>query len=395
MATEAMDVSERYKYLRLLKPHYHQAGRKAKGDLLDEAQRITGLGRKYLSTLLHGTGPYRRRRKRERRRTYDEAVDQVIATVADTLDWICAERMQPVLVETTQRLIDFGEIQVSDEVLGKLRCMSVSSLARSLARVRHLRKDPLPRARRGRRPDTRAERQIPIHVIPADEPEPGHFEVDTVQHGPPDDPVVYTMQCIDVLTGWSERFAILGKGAGPVWKALKTMIQRCPVPFRELHSDNGPEFVNMALSSCFGRKLVHVSRTRGRKGYCNDNRFVEQKNGSLVRAYFGHLRLYTHQHVALLNTLYELMGPYYNFFQPVLRQIDRRAVPLPNGTVRIVRHHDIAATPLARLLRAKPPLSRSVARQLTDQRDTTTPLALKREIHRQLAALYKLATPNT
>jgi len=395
MAMEAMDVSERYKYLRLLKPHYHQAGRKAKGNMLAEAQRITGLGRKYLSTLLHGPGPYRRPRRRERCRIYDEAVDRVIFVVADALDWICAQRLHPVLVETTLRLMRFGEIQVSDEVLGKLQRMSISSLERSLARVRHLRKDPLPRARRGRRPATRAERLIPVCVIPSDEPEPGHFEVDTVQHGPPDNPVAYTVQCIDVLTGWSERFAILGKDAGPVWKALKTMIQRCPIPFRELHSDNGPEFVNTALTSCFGRDLVHITQTRGRKGYCNDNRFVEQKNSSLVRAYLGHLHLYTHQHAALLNALYELMGPYYNLFQPVLRQIERSAVSLPNGTVRVVRKHDVAATPLARLLRAKPPLSRSVARQLTEKRDAINPLALKRLIHRQLATLHKLATPDT
>ena len=313
--------------------------------------------------------------------------------IADTLDWICADRLKPGLVETAQQLIRYGEMQASAEVMEKLRKVSYSSLDRSLARVRHLRKDPLPRARRGRRPDTVAEGMIPVHVIPWDEPETGHFEIDTVQHGPPDGRVIYTIQCIDVLTGWSERFAILGKRTDLVWGALKAMIEHCPVPFREAHSDNGPEFVNMALISCFGREFARITQTRGRKGYCNDNRFVEQKNGSLVRAYLGHLHLYTHEHLDHMRALYERMGPYYNLFQPVLRQIVRTADFREDGTVRITRKHDEAATPLARLLRAEPPISKQRASQLEEQRLATNPLALKHDIHRRLAKIYKLAAP--
>lgn len=394
MATEEMNVNERYKCVRALKPEYRKATRKEKAQMLTMVQGMTGLSRKYLSTLLHSAGPHRRSRHRERGRIYDDQVDAVIALIAKALDWICAERLKPVLVEMAEQLGRFGEIQVSDEVMDKLRRISLSSLERALVRVRHLRDDPLPRAHRGRRPETAAEVLIPVRVIPWDEPEPGHFEVDTVQHGPPDGSVVYTVQCIDVLTGWSERFAILGKDTDAVWKALKSMVARCPVPFREVHSDNGPEFVNMALITCFGEELVHITQTRGRKGHANDNRFVEQKNDTLVRAYLGHLHFHTYQHVEMLNALYERMGPYYNLFQPVLRQIERKAVPLPDGTVRIARKHDVAATPLARLLRAKPPISSRVAEQLIQKRQSINPLALHREIHQQLAILYRLAAPD-
>ncbi len=395
MAIEAMNVKERYKYLRVLKHHYRGAGRKARGEMLSEAQRITGLNRKYLSTLLNSAGPCRKPRSREGGRTYDDQVDEVIVLIAGALDWICAERLKPALVETARQLIRFGEMQTSDEVMKKLQCISLSSLERSMTRVRHLRKNVLPRARRGRRPETAAESLIPVRVIPWDEPEPGHFEVDTVQHGPPDGRVVYTVQCIDVLTGWSERFAILGKDVDRVWKALKTMIDRCPVPFRELHSDNGPEFVNMALISCFGRDLVDITQTRGRKGVCNDNRFVEQKNGSLVRAYLEHLHLYTRQHLDLVTALYEQMGPYYNLFQPVLRQVERKVASRSDGTVRIVRKHDVAATPLKRLMRARPPISTRVSEGLKEQRHAINPLALNREIHRQLATIHRLAAPES
>jgi IS30 family transposase len=395
MAIDEMKVSDRYLYLRRLKRHYHRAGRKCKGEMLDAAEKMTELNRKYLITLLNGSGPHKKSSstRKRRKRTYDDQVDQAVAVIAETLDWICADRLKPALVETAQQLIRFHEIQVSDEVMKKLQGISLSSLDRSLARVRHLRKDPLPRARRGRRPNTVAERLIPVHVIPWNEPEPGHFEIDTVQHGPPDGEVIYTIQCIDVLTGWSERFAILGKRSDRVWAALKAIIERCPVPFREAHSDNGPEFVNLALISCLGQESVSITQTRGRKGYCNDNRFVEQKNGSLVRAYLGHLHLYTRQHLDHVKALYEKMGPYYNLFQPVLRQTERTAEVQRDNTVRITRKHDMAATPLARLLRAKPPISRKTATSLEEQRQDINPLALKRDIHRRLATIYKLAAP--
>lgn len=398
MAIDDMEVSDRYLYLRRLKPHYRRAGRKLKEEILDAAERMTELNRKYIITLLNGrAGPHKKSSstRKRRERTYDDQVDQAIAVIADTLDWICSDRLRPTLAETAQQLMRFDELQVTDEVMQKLEQISLSSLDRALARVRHLRQDPLPRTRRGRRPDTVAESMIPVSVIPWDEPEPGHFEVDTVQHGPPDGQVLYTLQCIDVLTGWSERFAILCKHSNLVWKAFKTMIERCPVPFREVHSDNGPEFVNLALISCFGQEKVHITQTRGRRGYSNDNRFVEQKNGSLVRAYLSHLHLYTRQHLSLVTVLYETMRPYYNLFQPVLRQVERKAVTEPNGTIRIVRRHDVAATPLARLLRAKPPISSKVSEELKKQRDAINPLALKREIHCQLATIYGLAASET
>ena len=96
MAMERMDLKERYKYLRILKPHYRRAGRKAKGDMLKEAHRATGLNRKYLITLLNAPGPNPKpAHGRKGSRTYDEQVDAAIAVIADTLDWICSDRLQP------------------------------------------------------------------------------------------------------------------------------------------------------------------------------------------------------------------------------------------------------------------------------------------------------------
>ncbi len=60
-----------------------------------------------------------------------------------------------------------------------------------------------------------------------------------------------------------------------------------------------------------------LSRSRP---YCkNDNPFVEEKNGSAVRAYLGFQRLDTVAQTNLLNQVYDRMWLLHNFFFPVMR----------------------------------------------------------------------------
>jgi len=295
------------------------------------------------------------------------------------------------LRETAEILMGFDELAVSDEVLGKLEQISVASVGRILAKIRPA--ERLPRAYPGRRVDNNAQRAVPIAVIPWDITEPGHFEVDLVHHGVADEHgrLVCTIQFIDVLTGWSERFAIMGYEFDTIWAVLQAFQQHCPIPIREIHTDNGSEFINTAVIACFGAEKLDAIQTRGRPGYHNDNRCVEQKNSSLVRAYLGTTPLHTPTQRRALQQLYDDMWLYYNFFQPVLRQTERCAVPRPNGTLRIERHQDRARTPLRRLLDAKPPVSREVQERLLTLHQTTNPLALKRRIHDQVEALKAMS----
>jgi hypothetical protein len=92
----------------------------------------------------------------------------------------------------------------------------------------------------------------------------------------------------------------------------------------------------------------------------------------------------------MLDQLYEDMWCYYNLFQPVVRQTSRHVESGANGLYRIVRTQDRAATPLERLLRAKPPLARATAESLQALYQDTDPLELKRPIHRQLGELAQM-----
>jgi hypothetical protein len=392
MATEEMNVDERYKYLRLMQDRYRKADRVGKARLLDEAQAVTGLQRKHLVACLNSPDLRRRRRNRERSRVYGGEVEHAVHLVADTLDWIGADRLQPGLAGTAEHLARFGHLSLSTELSLQLEVISISTVRRIMQRIGRP-ADALPQVRRGRRPDSFVESMVPIGVIPWDEPEPGHFETDLVLHNAPgqEGPFVCSMHLLDVLTGWSERFAILGHDFDEMWRAIQAFREHCPILAREIHTDNGPEFMNLAFVSHFGAEAVHAQLTRGRKGEKNDNRFVEQKNSSLIRAYLGHMHLYTANHRALLAQLYEDMWCYYNLFQPVVRQTSRHVESGANGLCRLVRTQDRAATPLERLLRAKPPLARVTAERLQALHHDTDPLALKRRIHHQLTELARTA----
>ena len=98
---EKMTIDERYKYLRLMHRRYYTANRRQPSDLLEEAQSMTGLG-KYLCYLLNRHGPIRKPRIRQRGPHYSGEALHTVAVVAEALDWICAERLKPVLRRTAE-----------------------------------------------------------------------------------------------------------------------------------------------------------------------------------------------------------------------------------------------------------------------------------------------------
>ena len=387
MAREEMNINQRFTYLRIMQDRYTAADRTLKAQLLDEMVTMTGLNRKHLIVQMSSPDLYRQPRSHERGRIYGIEVVQAIATIADALDWICAERLQPTLRETAAHLIGFGELEVTAQVLDQLGQISVATVGRILTGIRPT--ERLPRAYPGRRAENSAQRAVPSAIIPWDVAEPGYFEADLVHHGMPDEHGnrVCTLQLIDVLTGWSERFAIMGHEFDAIWEALQLFKRHCPIPVRMIHSDNGGEFINTPLIACFGPGKLDARQTRGRPGYHNDNRFVEQKNSSLVRAYLGTTPLHTYAQLRALQQVYADMWVYYNLFQPVLRQVERSVVPRPNGTLRIKRVQDRAHTPLQRLLEAKPPISHETQERLLALYRATNPLALKRRFHAQIRAL--------
>jgi hypothetical protein len=389
---DRMTIDERRKYLRIKQKRYLKANRTERSQLLNEMEEVTGLHRKSLIRLINGDLT-RQRRKKNRGRTYGVTVHYALKVIAESRDYICADRLQPRLVKMAKHLASHGELEVTPELLAQLGSISVSTVKRILRRL----KQDEPHRHRKKPVSKEILGQVAVRIIPWDEAEPGHFEVDLVHHCGPgsDGHYVHSLQMIDVATGWSERAATLGRSYRVVRDAFRRILGRTPLPVHEIHSDNGSEFLQHHMIRFWQKEVGDVILTRGRPYRKNDQRFVEQKNSTLVRNYLGNERLDTVLQTNLLNQLYEWMGVYYNLFQPVMRMVEKEIVQQPDGSTRTKRRYDEARTPFERLCETGV-LDPTERQRLEKLYDRTNPRQLRLQIYQWLDQLHALprARPN-
>ncbi len=128
-----MDLRTRKEYTAVVKERYWKArSKKEKSLILDEYCANTGQARKYAIRKLGSreepdSGPRRRRPA-----VYDGQVTAALARTWEIFDYPCGQRLKPLLESQTERLRQFGELPISDEVAGKLRRMSAATIDRKL-----------------------------------------------------------------------------------------------------------------------------------------------------------------------------------------------------------------------------------------------------------------------
>jgi len=390
MSTEdKMTISEERKYLYKMKERYVKANRKERSRLLDEMEAVTGKHRKSLTRLMNSSLE-RKARCRERGRRYGREVDEALGVIAESLDYICAQRLTPNLVWMARHLAAQGEMEAPPTLLEQLGRISESTVERRLARMRRT-QWRLPR-RAGRRRANPLTRDIPMVRIRWDEQEAGHFEVDLVHHTGPTagGQYVCSLQMIDVATGWSERAAVLGRSYRVMEDAFRCLLARLPFPVLEIHPDNGSEFFNHHMLRFWGQCVTGVHLSRSRPYHKNDNRFVEQKNFTLIRSYLGYERLDTVAHTLAVNHLYDRMWLYYNLFQPVMRLAEKTVIPGRDGQpARVKYRYDLARTPFDRLCDT-PAITQVHRQQLQKLRDQTNPRQLRQEIYDWIDYIFSL-----
>jgi len=129
--------------------------------------------------------------------------------------------------------------------------------------------------------------------------------------------------------------------------------------------------------------------SRSRPYHKNDNRFVEQKNSTLVRAYLGHDRLDTVAQTIAVNQPYDKVWVYYNLFQPVMRLVEKIVIPVEGQATRVKRHYDQARTPFDRLCQTNA-ITQQRREQLQSLRDQTNPRQLQQEIYDLIDYIFSL-----
>jgi Integrase core domain len=266
-------------------PRYSSARHGQRSVILDEFVAVTGYERKYAIRLLLGPirppAPIRRPRVAH----YGVDVQQALGVVWSAANGICAKRLVPFLPEFVPTLERHGHLVVTDEVRVQLLELSPATVDRLLRPLRQ------PHGLSTTKPGRLLKHQIPVRTFAEwTDVKPGFLEGDLVAHcgGTTDGAFLYTFTLTDIATTWTECLALLHRSQLGVVHALEQARRLFPFPILGIDTDNGSEFINEELSSyCTGEQITF---TRGRVGNKNDQAWVEQKNGSVVRQLVGYDR---------------------------------------------------------------------------------------------------------
>lgn len=376
-----MSQRSKRELLETIRLRYLQASKAEKQKILDEFTAATGYHRKYANRVLKHGRPRPPRKPKGRKAVYRGEVVQVLTQIWEIYGCICSKRLHPFLPEGVKVLERCGELCLSAETKALLLSMSRATIDRCLRPVRVKR----PHGLSTTKPGSLLKQAIPIRTFtPWDEEQPGFMEIDLVAHCGESTVGQYlnTLTCTDLGTGWTEILALPYRSQTAVRDALHTMRPNLPFPLRGIDSDNGSEFINDLLYRYCQEE--HITFTRSRPYQKNDQAHVEQKNWSVVRHTVGYDRWESEEEYALLQSIYQDLRLYINFFQPVLKLIAKERVGR-----QTIRRYDTAQTPYQRVL-ARQDISLKSKARLTYQYVQLNPVTLRRAIDEKVARLWKL-----
>jgi len=378
-----MSQKSKQELLEVVRPRYLKAGKVEKQKILDEFTCATGYHRKYAIRVLKNRVPTRQRRKRTGyQMIYRGEVVQVLEQIWEIYGHICSKRLQPFLPEAIRVLERCQEINLSNDTKDLLWKISSASIDRCLGPIRSKTTHGVSTTK----PGSLLKNLIPVRTFTEwDEERPGFMEIDLVAHcgNTTEGQFLCTLTCTDLCTGWTEVTGLLHRSQEAVSEALCRMRYRLPFPLLGIDSDNGGEFINDLLYRyCLDKKITF---TRSRPYQKNDQAHVEQKNWSVVRHTVGYDRWETEQELALLESIYDDLRLYINFFQPSFKLIAKEWID--NKTRK---RYDTAKTPYQRVLERKD-ISLQAKARLAHLYIQLNPAELRHRIDQNIAKLWKIS----
>lgn len=364
-------------------PRYQTATSQQKSVILDEFVAVTGYVRKYAIRLLAHPVITPLPLTRPRERFYGAAVQDPLVVSWMAANRICAKRLVPFLPELIPVLERHGYLALTDAVRDQLLTVSPATADRIL---RPYRERDAPHGMTTTRRGLLIKQQVPVRTFTGwDDVQPGFFEADLVAHCGlwAEGAFLQTLVLTDVATGWTECLALLHRSQHTVIQGPDRLRTLLPMALLGLDTDNGTEFLNTDLLAYCARE--RITFTRGRVVKKNDQCFVEQKNGAIVRQLVGYDRFEGEHAYRQLTELYRAVRLYVNFFQPSMKL---RVKEREGGKLR--RRYDPAKSPFQRLL-ATEVLSTEDRVRLTTIAQALDPVQLLRQIEQLQDALWRHA----
>ena len=380
-----MSLKSKRELLEVLRPRYLKANKVEKQKMLDEFTSATGYHRKYAIRVLKNQRQVQNHLKGKTKTyqpIYEGKVVDALEQIWEIYGRICSKRLQPFLAEGIKVLERCHEIEVSSGVKELLLKISPASIDRRLRPMRTKSRHGLSTTK----PGSLLKSLIPVHTFTEwDEERPGFMEIDLVAHcgNTTEGQYLNTLTCTDISTGWTDVAALLHRSQQVVSDAIHRMRHRLPFPLLGIDSDNGSEFINDLLYRyCLDEKITF---TRSRPYQKNDQAHVEQKNWSVVRHTVGYDRWETERELTILESIYDDLRLYINFFQPSFKLIAKERIG--NKTIK---RYDTAKTPYHRVLE-RMDISLEAKARLMNLYLQLNPAELRRQIDKKTAKLWKIS----
>lgn len=366
-----------------LSDRYARSGRAERSRVLDEFTAVTGFHRKHAMRLLRSGKPGQPSGPRPNRRVYDDAVREALTVIWEASDRICGKRLRPLVPVLLEAMERHGHLKLTAEVRTGLLAMSASTMDRALRAVRG---QPVGKARRHAAPALSVRRSVPVRTFADwDDPAPGYVEADLVAHSGPTakGSFVQTLTLTDIATGWTECAPLLVREQRLLTEVLGELRKLLPFPLLGLDTDNDSVFMNETVRDYC--QAAGVEFTRCRPYRKNDQAWVEQKNGAVVRRTVGYRRFQGLEAAATLARLYRVMRLFVNFFQPSFKLAEKTR----EGAKVRKRYHP-PATPYQRLI-ADPRVPTEIKQQVEAQYAELDPVRLLSAIRVAQHRLVELA----
>lgn len=325
-----------------IRHRYARGNREEKGRILDELVAVTGFHRKHAMRLLRSTEPACRNRPRPERRVYGDAVRSVLVVLWEASDRICGKRLRPLIPILIEAMVRHGHLRLDPEIRDRLLAMSAATIDRALRQI----KGENGGRRRRSGVSTALRRSIPVRTFDDwQDPPPGFCEADLVAHSGPNasGSFVQTLVLTDIATGWIECAPLLVREQLLLTTVLTELRKLLPFDLLGFDTDNDSVFINETVRDYCAAEGIAFTRCRPYRK--NDQAWVEQKNGSVVRRIVGYRRLEGLGAATALARLFAASRLFVNYFQPSFKLAEKHR----DGARVFKRYHE-PATPFQRLM---------------------------------------------
>lgn len=376
-----MTMATKTKVFKEYLAEYLQADKRRKGEILTHVCFVTRLHQK---AAIRKFGKLRmrdaaREERRGRSTFYTPDVTCALKDVWEAGNEVCGELLYPMVREYVDILERDGMWRHGAEATEKLLFMSEGTMKRRVGKFQKAR-----RLRKGistTRP-SHLKQIVPIFTGPWQDKPPGYGQVDTVMHSDSaSGDAVFTLNYTDAAVLAVIPRAQWNKGQEATRESMRGVKAHMPFPWLGAHPDTGSEFINRFVLGWCGEERIEMTRSRPNRK--NDNMYVEERNGHVIRKFVGYLPLTCIEAVDALNAVYDVLTPYLLHFVAVRRSTGKEKILSKYRRT----YERVPKTPYRRI-REHPAVSREAKEKLSREHAELNPLVLKREIEKRLQSLY-------